>query len=154
MSRGGAFATLNSGIRALRQAESKQAADDDALPPLEDIPSPGESATVAARAAADEAEADGLTREELLARIVHRLALALPLFNKFGFAPFEREYMQWWLHRGAAVRVEGHAGEYVLTGFAPSGYLRAEAGDEVLELHPDGNSFDVTQRFIAAKKLK
>jgi hypothetical protein len=142
VTRGGDFDTIAQGILRLRkkasanantkaEAEADADADGDALPPLEDArkhvttAASTSSTSPASASASDAALVADVTRERLLALITYHISLAAPLFNKYGFAPFEREYLRYWMHTGAKVRVEGKQGEYEVTGLAPSGYLRA-----------------------------
>jgi biotin--protein ligase len=96
------------------------------------------------------------SRAELLADVISTLDDALPVFNAHGFVPFLADYLGMWLHSGQLVTVEGKEGTFKVTGLSESGYLRAQSvtrPSESFELHPDGNSFDMKQSFIAVKRL-
>ena len=52
------------------------------------------------------------------------------------------------------VTLESSGEEALITGIDDYGYLRVKikGSDQVTELHPDGNSFDIMKGLIKAKK--
>jgi biotin--protein ligase len=92
--------------------------------------------------------------ERVLATILNNLEPMLDRLCTDGFAPFEQEYYDLWLHTGQTVEVEGV--KMKIIGLSGQGYLLAR--DECLnnqhnehELHPDGNSLDFFKGLIRKK---
>lgn len=92
-----------------------------------------------------------------------------PMLQEFlarGFAPLKERYLARWLHTGQRVRVTagaqrtdtgarvgGEEVEVTVQGLTDGGYLQAvDEGGAVLELMPDGNSFDFMAGLIARKR--
>jgi len=144
------YPSLNTDIAAFVAAGAGARLDFE-LPPLA-----GKEAESAEAAAAALEAARPFCRATVLADVLATLDTALAKFNEHGFEPFLEEYLTMWLHSGQLVTAEGKDGTYRITGLSTSGYLRAQSVSrpgESVELHPDGNSFDMKQSFIAVKRL-
>lgn len=84
------------------------------------------------------------------------------MFNEYvysGFEPFIQQYQDLWLHQNQHVRVQQSSElksstvNAQITGISREGYLLARDLDSnaVLELHPDGNRFDLMQSLLIAR---
>ncbi|KNC53460.1 holocarboxylase synthetase 1 [Thecamonas trahens ATCC 50062] len=93
-----------------------------------------------------------IRREAVLAATLNELEAALAVFESEGFAPFEAEYLDAWLHTGQQVRVDSLIAPVTVVGLTDSGYLKAEdpATGTAYELQPDGNRFDFFQGLISS----
>lgn len=97
-----------------------------------------------------------IAREALLAEFFNVYEAHHARLEADGFAPFRPPYLRSWLHSGQRVEVAG-SGHAVVRGIADSGYLVAELPEEggrVVELHPDGNSFDFMRGLVVAKERR
>lgn len=97
-----------------------------------------------------------IERERLLADVLTRLEPMLLRLSEVGFAEFEKDYSDLWLHTNQQVLIEEGDVKIpvVICGLSRHGYLSArDAGGELYELHPDGNSFDFFSGLVR-KRIK
>jgi biotin---protein ligase len=106
-----------------------------------------------------------LTVENVLAAVLvqfermhrHLLESAQNRENEY-FAPFTESYHKRWLHSGHSVDIHtstAPGGQARILGIDPTtGLLRAQLADskEIIQLQPDGNSFDMMRGLIFAKE--
>jgi len=75
--------------------------------------------------------------------------------KKEGFVPFEKPYYNYWLHSDQHVMLikEGGTVDVVIKGLTSSGFLKAVNTNtqQIYELYPDGNSFDIMKGLIQNK---
>lgn len=96
-----------------------------------------------------------IRREDVVAGIVYRVDVMLPLLATNGFDQFKQAYYNAWLHSGQSVNVkDGDTFVSVrITGLTEQGYLLAVGQHgEHYELCPDGNSLDFFHGLIVTKK--
>lgn len=94
--------------------------------------------------------------ERLLAKFMHTMNLFYDLFLKSGIKPFLPLYYKRWFHTSQIVEVtsDGQKRKCVINGITPDyGLLsvRDLATNKLLELQPDGNSFDIFKGLIYRK---
>ena len=96
-----------------------------------------------------------ISRGKLLGNFIRIWNKYIPLFVKQGFAPFLDTYYKWWLHSNQHVNVVNDNGSYssvVIKGIDSNGFLYAVDQDgTVLQLFPDGNSFNFLDGLISKK---
>ncbi|KAK9893668.1 class II aaRS and biotin synthetase [Cystobasidium minutum MCA 4210] len=101
-----------------------------------------------------------VSQEELLALILPRFERMWAIFEQAGgFAPFAEQYTQRWLHSDKVVTIEESGQRVRIVGLAPdSGCLRTinivsrSGSAQYIDLQPNGNSFDMMQGLLKAKK--
>eukprot|EP01133_Synstelium_polycarpum_P006405 gene6405-7429_t len=99
------------------------------------------------------------TRELLLARFLNTFENMYLRFNRDGFTSFEQNYTKAWLHSNQVVTLAESGRTVKIVGLTPNGFLRAvecEAdgrikSDHIVELHPDGTSFDLQNLVLKPK---
>ena len=96
-----------------------------------------------------------ISRGKLLGNFIRIWIMYIPLFVNQGFAPFLDTYYKWWLHSNQHVNVVNDNGSYssvVIKGIDSNGFLQAVDQDgTVLQLFPDGNSFNFLDGLISKK---
>lgn len=97
--------------------------------------------------------------ELLLAKLVFTMGQFYSVFRHLGLAPFLPLYYKRWFHLDQRVMLDaagdGRTRDCVIKGITPDyGLLVAEdvANHEVLELQPDGNSFDIFKGLVYKKR--
>lgn len=95
--------------------------------------------------------------EILLAKFMYTLDLFYNVFKHSGLTPFLPLYYKRWFHSNQRVRLltGGMSREVLVKGITPDyGLLIAEdvANGDILELQPDGNSFDIFKGLVYKKR--
>ncbi|KAH8928383.1 class II aaRS and biotin synthetase, partial [Atractiella rhizophila] len=101
-----------------------------------------------------------LTQEELLARVLIKFEIMYRSFisTQGDFRPFLDSYIQHWLHRHHSdqlVTIEETDEKVIIKGITEdSGLLRTEsvASRQIIDLQPDGNTFDMMRGLLKTKK--
>lgn len=98
-----------------------------------------------------------ITQEQLLALILSRFEHVWGIFSASSgdFGPFASSYTKRWLHSGKEVMIEATGQRVVIEGLTSNeGYLKTRdvQTGRVVELQPDGNSFDMMQGLLKTKK--
>ena len=72
-----------------------------------------------------------------------------------GFAPFLNDYLQHWKHQDQIVEVSGMKNKVKIIGLDQESWflqgITLDENNEILTLHPDGNSFDALHGLISPK---
>ncbi|CAM4728505.1 unnamed protein product [Leuciscus chuanchicus] len=93
-----------------------------------------------------------LEPEQLIARSVTLLERFVSDFQERGSETLLPLYYSRWVHGGTRVRLWSEDGpEAEVQGLDESGFLQVSAGDEVVALQPDGNSFDMMKNLVVIK---
>lgn len=96
--------------------------------------------------------------EVLLAKLLHTMDQFYPVFERLGLAPFLPLYYKRWFHSDQKVNLDAGDGKFrecQIQGITPDyGLLVAKdvRTGEVLELQPDGNSFDIFKGLVYKKR--
>ncbi|KAH8918057.1 class II aaRS and biotin synthetase [Atractiella rhizophila] len=98
-----------------------------------------------------------LTQEELLARVLIKFEMMYRSFisTQGDFRPFLDSYIQHWLHSDQLVTIEETDEKVIIKGITEdSGLLRTEsvASRQIIDLQPDGNTFDMMRGLLKTKK--
>ncbi|KDO25492.1 hypothetical protein SPRG_09434 [Saprolegnia parasitica CBS 223.65] len=100
---------------------------------------------------------NAVTREAFMAAYCNVYEPMEAEFRRTGFASFEQDYTNHWLHTNQLVKVQGdRPGEpemaATIQGLSPSGCLLATSDSgQRYELYPDGNSFDFFKGLLKRK---
>lgn len=96
--------------------------------------------------------------ELLLAKLLHTMDQFYQVFERLGLAPFLPLYYKRWFHTDQRVQLDagdGNIRECQIQGITPDyGLLVAKdvRSGEILELQPDGNSFDIFKGLVYKKR--
>jgi biotin--protein ligase len=107
------------------------------------------------------------TMEGILARVLRTFDDAFAVFCTRGFQPFIHDYQQLWLHQDQSVTISSDRADVCdesaprtklihgkIIGLSPHGLLRVRRTDTdgaIVELQPDGNSFNMTANMLIRK---
>ncbi|XP_029658335.1 biotin--protein ligase [Octopus sinensis] len=94
-----------------------------------------------------------LNKDQLIARTVTIIEELIGRFNTKGHEDFQQLYYQYWLHRGAKVRLECENNlEVDINGLDENGFLQVKTAEgRLISVQPDGNTFDFMKNLIAIK---
>ncbi|KAM4700048.1 biotin--protein ligase isoform 1-T3 [Discoglossus pictus] len=92
--------------------------------------------------------------DNLIARAVNALENLINTFQKDGPNGVLPMYYKYWVHSGRQVRLGGEDGPVAwIVGVDDSGFLQVlQEGNDVVSVHPDGNSFDMLRNLIIPKR--
>ncbi|XP_051047878.1 biotin--protein ligase [Phodopus roborovskii] len=95
-----------------------------------------------------------LRADQLIARAVTVLEELIDTFQDRGPNGVLPLYYKYWLHSGQRVHLGSSEGPQVsIVGLDDSGFLQVHhKGDEIVTVHPDGNSFDMLRNLILPKR--
>ncbi|XP_069058637.1 biotin--protein ligase isoform X2 [Pleurodeles waltl] len=95
-----------------------------------------------------------LNTNSLIARAVTKLEGLIDTFQDKGPEGVLPLYYKHWVHSGKEVRIGSEAGPLAaIVGVDDSGFLQVRQQDqEIVTLHPDGNSFDMLKNLIIPKR--
>nr|DBA34512.1 TPA: hypothetical protein GDO54_002063 [Pyxicephalus adspersus] len=90
----------------------------------------------------------------LIARTVTALEALINTFQLIGPSGVLPMYYKYWVHSGQKVRLGGEDGPLAwIVGLDDCGFLQVlQEGKDVITVHPDGNSFDMTRNLIVPKR--
>eukprot|EP01132_Coremiostelium_polycephalum_P004209 gene4209-5271_t len=103
-----------------------------------------------------------VTREEVLSLFFNKFEEHYIKFSQFGFAPFEKIYTNYWIHKDQIVKLQEVQKTVKIIGINETGYLKAVEvdpetkqikSDFPYELHPDGTSFDLKDLVLKKKEI-
>ncbi|KAM9995804.1 hypothetical protein ACTFIY_001988 [Dictyostelium cf. discoideum] len=103
-----------------------------------------------------------ISREELVSKFFNKFEPMFMAFTRDGFKPhLEKKYTDYWMHTNQIVKVKERENHHVkIIGISDSGFLKAIECDtdgntssesQIVELHPDGTSFDIQNLILMQK---
>ncbi|XP_065564431.1 biotin--protein ligase-like [Artemia franciscana] len=96
-----------------------------------------------------------LSSEEFVADILNQLENLIDLIENHSLSSFKELYYKYWMHSQSPVKLKSENGllhEGKILGIDNYGYLLVQVTDNtVVEVHPDGNSFDLLEGLIMPK---
>ncbi|XP_063812620.1 biotin--protein ligase isoform X2 [Pseudophryne corroboree] len=97
---------------------------------------------------------DPLRVDVLIARSASALEKLIAKFQMEGPNGVLPTYYRYWVHSGQQVQLGGEDGPRAwIVGLDDSGFLQVlQEGEEVVTVHPDGNSFDMMRNLIIPKR--
>ena len=98
-----------------------------------------------------------ISRELFLSQIFNQLEFFLEVLESDSEVEKEifHKYHKYWLHRDQTVKIRSEDGEVShgrVISLDSEGFLLVDVCGEIVQVHPDGNSFDMLQGLIIPKK--